>query len=373
MKIKLKIHEILKDSNKFYVIARCLNNMRMKEYIYLIKGYYEETYDYTSMLAVHNGEMYPDRLVYYIPSDVLKENQSIGKSTVGFCAKLRRTLEALNFSDLCKFTPVVEWGKNTAYYDPGMNRITQNVFEYYFEPVSDIDYREIIKCKNVIESHSGNGTFLMRHATFSGSYEVNQSEIDKLGVIFKKYIHLNKTTREYIEGNMRNVLTGESILAVHVRGTDFNCEIKYHPHAITTEQYLSKTKELCAGGRYKKVFLATDDASVLEMFKQEFPDKLVYYEDVFRTENHIGPHGTPSERPLHYYKLGLEVLRDVYTLANCDSLLCGLSQVAFAVRYVNVALERKFGEIVILNNGMNDKDSAEAKKYRRKRNNHKLI
>ncbi len=78
-------------------------------------------------------------------------------------------------------------------------------------------------------------------------------------------------------------------------------------------------------------------------------------EDTLRSGNHSGAHESISERPLHHYKLGLEVLRDIYTLANCDSLVCGLSQVSIAAQYINAAIGRKFKKVVILNNGINEK------------------
>ena len=153
-------------------------------------------------------------------------------------------------------------------------------------------------------------------------------------------------------------------MAVHVRGTDFNVDHKNHPKVVTADEYLKKTKDLYASGKYNKVFLATEDENALKLFRQEFKDNLLYYTDVFRTQDNYGPQLTSSERPMHYYKLGLEVLRDIYTLANSDSLICGLSQVAFAARYVKVALNRQYKELVILNKGINKEDSAEGKKFR---------
>ena len=81
-----------------------------------------------------------------------------------------------------------------------------------------------------------------------------------------------------------------------------------------------------------------------------------------RSENYIGAHIAYRERPLDYYKLGLEVVRNVYIFANCDSLVCGLSKVSFAAQYVNIALNRKFKKIAVWDNGINTKDFVEAKK-----------
>ncbi len=156
---------------------------------------------------------------------------------------------------------------------------------------------------------------------------------------------------------------GGTILAVHARGTDFNLGIKEHPIVVTPEEYLETAKQVYADGNYKKIFLATDDANILELFRKEFKNKLLYYKNAFRSDDHNGVQTTLNDRPLHHYKLGLEALRDIYTLANCDSLVCGLSNMSYAARYVNIAIGRKFKDVFVLNKGVNSKESAESKKY----------
>ena len=43
----------------------------------------------------------------------------------------------------------------------------------------------------------------------------------------------------------------------------------------------------------------------------------------------------------------------MYTLAYCDSLICGMSQVSFAARYINKALGKNYEEFVLIDNGVN--------------------
>ena len=155
------------------------------------------------------------------------------------------------------------------------------------------------------------------------------------------------------------------ILGVHARGTDFNVGFRDHPIVNLPEEFLRKTKEVFINGKYDKVFLATDDVNILRLFEKELGESLLFYKDVFRSDDHRGAHTIQSDQPLHYYRLGLEVLRDVYTLAGCDALVCGLSQVSFAARYVNIAIGKHFNEIVNLNNGIRVKASDEAKEYRK--------
>ena len=201
--------------------------------------------------------------------------------------------------------------------------------------------------------------FMERASDLFASYHLEGQEIERLAELYKKYIHLNDKTKKYIEDQIHEILDGGSILAVHIRGTDFSLGTKNHPIVIKPEEYLETVKQVYSDGNYEKIFLATDDKNALELFKGEFKNRLLYYKDAFRAESYVGAHATLNDRPLHHYKLGLEVLRDIYTLANCDSFVCGLSQVSFAVRYVNLAMDRKFNSVVVLDHGVNKESSPE--------------
>lgn len=354
MFLKSAIKKMMKKSERIYLIAQCLHNLSNPYFAKLIKGHYEDPNDYVTVLIEHRGMKFSDKIVYHIKIYETVDKRKFKRNGMGFAAALYLSLIDINFSERFGLTPVVEWGNTATYYDSGMDEITQNVFEYYFEPVSEIDYKEINECRTIIENGARNGFFFMKHVN---GYATEQDEIRNLGYIFKKYIHLNERVMKYINDNLCKMLGTEKVLAVHVRGTDYNVGFENHPKVVTANEYLVKVKDLYMRGNYYNVFLATDDLNVLTLFKHEFKDKLLYYTDVFRTDNNVGPHNTPNNRPLHYYKLGLEVLRDIYTLANCDSLVCGLSGVSFAARYVNVALGREFKELVILDKGINKKES----------------
>lgn len=355
-----KLSKFLKEkiikNDKLYVLIRCIKSINDPNLSKLLKGYYEEASSQSAFIWIkRRGIQYPEsHAVYYIVQEKTENKTAIKRSNVGFCAILHRTLVQLFFADYFDFTPVVEWGRESAYYDDEMDLVTKNVFEYYFNPVSPIPYDAVSECAMVVERSPNNWNLLMQRKAGESDYEAFESEIDKLAYVYKKYIHLNEETEKYIYDCISSIKKGnECVLAVHFRGTDFNLGLEDHPIAVAINKSLVKTKKLFETGKYDKIFLATDDSTAIEAFEEIFGENLIYYTDVWRTSGHCGPHNTSSGRPLHYYKLGLEVLRDIYTLANCDSLVCGLSQVSFAARYVNMSLGREFKELVILNDGIN--------------------
>ena len=368
-KIKKAIYLKIKNSGnkKLYSLARAVKSCSDDNFYKLVFGYYEEGNDFSPFIFEHLGEKYPNNIIYDISIDIPKKSAESRRTFAGFFAQFRWILLALNVADQINAVSVVNWGINSAYYDPEMDNVTKNVFEYYFEPVSDMPYLDIDMCKNVLRYRTGHAQFFMEHAsTWKLLYEINESEIEKLAEIYKKHIRLNKSTDEFIRNNLSKCLCGKKTLGVHVRGTDYNIGFASHPTAISPNEILKSAVELFSKGHYEQIFLATDDINALNLFKEKFAEHLVFYLDVIRSDDNLGAHTKHVDRPLHYYKLGLEVLRDVYTLASCEGLICGLSQVSFAVQYIKLAEGEKFEEIKIFNNGMNDHDSELAKKERMK-------
>lgn len=321
-------------------------------FVNLIRGYYEYDYPKTSTLLIeHYGELLPDKIVYDIPR---------GEETVthiGFYADMHNLLYALKFSEMINAVPRVRWGDKMPYYDHGMDDITKNAFEYYFEPISEASNCSLYDFRNVIRTN-GKHECLFQNM-MDNSYKTDDECIRMLAEIYKKYIRLNKKTSEFVYREINNLFGADmqqntpKILGVHVRGTDFNLGLLNHPNVVSPEEFLEKTRRTFNNGKYSGIFIATEDSSIIDMFVAELGDKILYYKDVFRTSGKMGPHSTPNGREHNNYKLGLEVLRDVYTLANCSSFISGLSHVAFAVKYTNIAIGKKFDEIYTIDKGIN--------------------
>ena len=67
------------------------------------------------------------------------------------------------------------------------------------------------------------------------------------------------------------------------------------------------------------------------------------------------------------YRKGLEVLRDVYTLASCGGLVAGLSHVSILARIVKYSFDKKYSYQNILSNGINRQGGGSTPMQSRKR------
>ena len=171
--------------------------------------------------------------------------------------------------------------------------------------------------------------------------------------MYKKYCKLNTKTKLYIDENIRENLVGDRILGVHVRGTDFKQNFNGHPVPVNATDFLPLARNMMEEYRCDRIFLATDTIFAVKLFQQEFGDKLIFYNDIQRSDGDVGLHCLESDREHHHYKLGLEVLRDAYTLAACDVLLAGMSNVSFGAQFIKMAEGKKYEKVAIMNYGIN--------------------
>ena len=103
---------------------------------------------------------------------------------------------------------------------------------------------------------------------------------------------------------------------------------------------------------FDQIFLATDDSEAIEVFANKFGDKLVYYKDVIRTSGDETVMKSTVDRPLHHYNLGIEVIRDSYTLSLCSGLIAGLSNVSIFSRLMKQSEGKRYDYLKILDKGI---------------------
>ena len=234
-----------------------------------------------------------------------------------------------------------------------MDTITTNIFEYYFQQPAEITIDEVSKASNVISRSSNDIRFMRKdYSQISDYYEWNQEYFQELAAMQRKYIHLKNNVEERMTADIDSMgLTGRTI-GVHIRRLMLQYHVKDHPVAVDLDDFVNAVKKLIETGRYDQIFLATEEMESLERMQQEFGDRLVYYKDIYR--NNIGDtyRSAVSDRKEHHYLLGYEVLRDVYTLANCQALVAGLSNISFCAKIKRLSTETDYMDEIILNNGL---------------------
>lgn len=296
----------------------------------------------------HLGSLNSDKTIYLM---------SIDEHSKGFFSLLGLVLDGIAYARRMNFEPVVEFGPHTVLYDETFEA-KNNPFEYYFEPVSAVSVEEARQSANVVFYHKAhrNRSASERYQTTVGYTYANDFDgyLAKQAAIYRGHIRLNPATKEYMDETISQMIREKKTLGVHVRGTDFNNNYLNHATAVSTEQYIEEIRRAQESCDFEQIFIATDEIGALEQIRAAFGEKIISYEDVFRSSDKRAVHFLPSDRAHHPYLLGMEVLRDMLTLSRCDGFIAGISNVSNAAQIARLAAGEDFGYKKIIDNGFNE-------------------
>lgn len=282
----------------------------------------------------------------------------VGSSTIGFFALLRIVLNGLAYADYYGLSPVVVFKDCVSYKEELPVNGTENPFEYYFQQISSSngnvnDYIQkqasYLKCT---ETHYSKIFELYNLKNIEG-YLLEDEHYNFYAGILKKYIKYNKFTSEKLEQDIIQLHLDSAFISVHYRGTDFQNNYGSHPVSIGVADYIENIKNLPKVYESYPIFLATDDSDALKTFIDEFGDRVIYYEDVKRSDGKLSVICSEDTREYHKYLLGYEVIRDVETLSRGTVIIAGLSQVATFARIFKLSRGEKFEYDKLMSLGVN--------------------
>lgn len=271
--------------------------------------------------------------------------------TGGFCAQWVYFLNRLSFSNKYGFAHVINWRESRYYKEKKRIHGSDNIFEYFFRQPHGISISEAKESENVIiDNKSIDYSFYDAYSPGrEDDYFFKEDDIEKFAVIQRKYIKLNKSAYDEINSSIEDLIGKKKVVGVHARGADSKLPYNRHPLPVSIIEYIGETRKAMKKINADYVFLATDDNEILTAFEGVFKDKLLYYKEVERSSGtRMNCYGE-SGRDNHRYRLGLEIVRDVYTLSLCNGLVCGRSYVAYTARILKKSYEQEYEEIRCIN------------------------
>ena len=200
-----------------------------------------------------------------------------------------------------------------------------NSWEYFFEQPCGVGLEALKKdCKIVFSPAEWDiaKTLPKKHPHYLSGGENLESF---------NFIKFNKETQQFLQESYETLIKSQvgednEILGILCRGTDYT-KTRPAKHYIQPEpqQVIDKAKELLEKYHYKKIWLATEDAEIYKLFKQEFKDMLIdnpsfMYSD-FQAGTYIGDN--KAKRKDHFYNLSKDYLRSLYILSKCKYLIAG--------------------------------------------------
>ncbi|WP_146153786.1 O-fucosyltransferase family protein [Enterocloster lavalensis] len=289
-----------------------------------------------NLSVVTLGQKNPNRVI------LLTERNS---GSGGFCAEWIYWLNRLNFSDQMGFLHCFNWTNSQFFVEKSMKN--KNIFEHYFEQPYGLEVKDVKQSKHVIidKNSIDYGYYDVFAPGRDDDYMITDDDFYRLSQMQKKYIRLEEKLKEEIERDISRMIDSNKILAVHARGADAQVNYKNHPIPIGVDKYIEETEKSIELIGANKVFLATDDNNILKAFIEKYQERLIYYKDVERSDGlRMSCYGE-IQRKQHHYRLGKEIIKDVYTLAACDGLVCSASYVSYMARIVKMASGKSYQTI----------------------------
>lgn len=333
--------QIVKNRPLLGCILKTILRIRTREFQEYVARYVPPTKISTkivyerSLVLTAMGRKNSDKIIVWTEHD---------SNSGGFCAQWVFFLNRLSFSDKYKFYHFINWFDSQFYKEKKEIMDTDNIFEYFFEQPQKLSIEEVKKSYNVIiDNNSIDYGFYDTYAPGrEDDYIFLKKDIEKFAFIQNKYIKLKREIQEEIDKSIKEIIGDKRVLAVHARGADSKLPYNRHPVPVEIKEYIRYTKMAMKYINATFIFLATDDNSILTAFLREFKDKLLYYKDVERSDGtRMNCYGE-SKREKHHYRLGLEIIRDVYTMASCTGFVCGMSYVGYIVQVIKKSQKERF-------------------------------
>lgn len=308
--------EKLKNSKWLYfprIIRRYFIDSKFRKWI--------KQYNGTDVLVFNKlGEENPDTNIYYMKYD---------DPSMGFFGYWKFIILGCSFADYYGLTPVVNWTDQSPYYEPSRFGEKSNPFEYYFEPLSSVDFISAENSRKVVMARIS----IDCSDDFKGYLPYDfKNHIDSYVKVHKKHIRIKSELNDQIESQIKKLLSDRKTAGVHIRGVEWG-QIKDHPVPPDIQEYFIRVDEGIRMYGYEQIFIASDSDIAVKLFKERYGEKVISYEDVIRTSegsSMLMLFDPSIERRDHRYLMGYEVLRDMLTLSFCDGLVAGPSNISLA-------------------------------------------
>jgi hypothetical protein len=264
------------------------------------------------------GEANPDRVFYVI---------YLGGKGSGFFSNVFHVLGHLTLAERLRMTPVVDMRRFPTLYnesEPISN--TCNAWEYYFDQPAGFSLDDVYRSRHVAfcDGNHKRGPSLARYR-----WDVYDNPLATIDTA-RRFLRVRAPIQEEVEAFYKEFFLGKTVLGVHFRGQ----EHKTAPDrwaCPTVEQMVSRTRMLLATYPINAIFLLTEEQAYLDAYKAAFHG-MVLNTAAFRTYDVNAYNIRPYPRPLHMYRLGLDVLKDTMLLARTDYLLAGGATAWLSVR-----------------------------------------
>lgn len=275
-----------------------------------------------SMVFSHcYGEKNPDKTFYILSHPIHLRD--------GLFSFLFAFLEQMDYVEKNRYIPIVDMQSFWNQYLDEDKIGVENVWEYYYQPLSEYSLEEVYESRNVILGYDDN--------CYKGNYE-QKYDIKRMSELYQKYIRYNPKVISLIQEEYRKRIDPDSkTLGVLFRGSDMSAlKLKNHPIQPTVDEMIALIHQYMSEWGCQRIFLSTEDAVAVDRFKKEFGDILSCTDQKrFGDTKETWLANINFDRQNDRYLKGLEYLITIELLSRCDSLLAGICTGSICAQIMN--------------------------------------
>ncbi|MDR3646569.1 MAG: hypothetical protein P4L22_03435 [Candidatus Babeliales bacterium] len=250
----------------------------------------------------------------------------IGCRPSGFFSNFLSALINIRWAEKNNKIPVVWCQWHSPYYQVDGYNGSKNVWEYYFESISELNFKEGDKSYWQYAAIDGFEIPSLDAVSYSPKFR------NLFHSIIKKYIKIKPNIQNKINVFYKKNMHNKKNIGIHLRGTDKFTEVQ----PVDTKVIFNCANKLAKKlGKNCQFFVATDEERLLDLAKSNLQGKVIAY------TSHRSQNSNPVwDFYLHNRAiLGEEVLIESQLLSKCNYFIHTISNVSIAVCYFNPRLK----------------------------------
>ena len=263
--------------------------------------------------TVSYGNENPDKTFFVIRRATCK---------VGLFSHVMTNMGLVRYAMENNYIPVIDMQSNLNSYLEESQVGKENAWEFYFEQLCGYTLKDISKSRNVILS---DGLITEKNEYPTSEIINNMDKCNEWRLFFNKNLQIKDEIIDLVQCEYEKLFEGKKVLGVLCRGTDYiNNHPKNHPVQPQMDDVISKSISVADDYKCELIYLATEDESVYQKFKESLKGRL-------RTTSakRCTYSGSTNINDISYhrkndkYLKGREYLINILLVAKCNCLVAG--------------------------------------------------
>lgn len=266
---------------------------------------------------------------HYGKSNILNSKYLIikrecGNSPLGLFAYYITNLAWIEYAISHQMIPIIDMKNYVNTYHGKTDVGKVNTWELFFKQPCEVDLESALNSNKARYVWQDIPDF---HPNASLDFMCNDAIVSHYHQIANKYVCFTPRVLQTLQKKEQEILEpykSERILGVLARGTDYTHVQPYY-HAIQPDSKMlaEVIDKHCSRYRCNKIYIATEDAEILENMIEIYGDRLLYTNQkrVRDVSGYLNENKAFSERDS--FDRGIEYLESIFLLSKCNGIVAG--------------------------------------------------